>query len=413
VPARGPSPRLQELINQLWPPTGAVGPVICWDDDAAPSGYRCVERYVVVPDRTHARFLAPAGPRPALVASLLRYNRLRGLRTQVVRAGLAAALSTGLTRIAGFETMSVWIPSGIPTEEEPEHLLLAHTRRALDTPEAVMAVGVHDADPNHKPTLQLFSPTGTPVGFAKIGWSGPTRALVRNEALASDRAPRCFSGVHVPQVTYSGAWNDRDIVILAPLPPDVRRYRSSRPPMLALLDPSRDSAVGPLRASPWWGAVRAVLSLAPDDDSEADFSAVLKTTADHLESQYGEALILFVPCHGDWVPWNLARSGSSLYAFDWEHADVAMPAGFDQLHWVFQCSLILDRAPAAVAAAVVDARSGEELERVGVREELHHLTSSLYLLAMALRTYRLKRDGGTWNARLHPALADVLARRVI
>lgn len=37
--------------------------------------------------------------------------------------------------------------------------------------------------------------------------------------------------------------------------------------------------------------------------------------------------------HGDWVPWNTARAGTRVIAWDWEHYRPAAPVGLDAVHW--------------------------------------------------------------------------------
>lgn len=401
---------LAALLEQLWPQTdGAVR--VTWGDAPPAPGYRCHERYVVLPDRPRARFLVPAGPRAATAASLLRYNRLRDPRTRIARAGAAVALQAGLRRPLGADRMSVWLSPRVGAGQAAEHLLLAHLGELLGAPGVLAGVGVHLPDPNGKPTLQMLSRTGRPLGFAKVGWNAPTRALVDNEAETLRSLAGRAGCLTVPTLLHSGTWRERTIAVVSPLPTGVRRYRSATPPTAL---PAGDGATSPpvaLVRSAYWSSVRAHLEQAPADGEEQDLLTALTRFALRLEARHADLPLVFAPWHGDWVPWNLASHRGRLYAFDWEHYASSVPWGFDLLHWAFQHALVLQGHPAASAAAAVDEAAATAAARGVTLDGTHRTVASLYLLEMALRTLRLKQGGGAWNPRLHPALADVLDAR--
>jgi aminoglycoside phosphotransferase (APT) family kinase protein len=62
---------------------------------------------------------------------------------------------------------------------------------------------------------------------------------------------------------------------------------------------------------------------------------VLQRAVDWIERRHGADEIAFGAWHGDFTPWNMARSGDTTYLWDWERAAPA-PAGLDLLHFLFQ-----------------------------------------------------------------------------
>jgi hypothetical protein len=116
--------------------------------------------------------------------------------------------------------------------------------------------------------------------------------------------------------------------------------------------------------------------------------------------------------HGDWVPWNLARSSAGLVAWDWEHSSTGMPVGSDVVHQAFQVALTLRHEDAAGATRAAEATLAAHAERLGVSAEAVPAVVDVYLAELWLRTERLAAGGTGWNPKLHPALLDVLRTRL-
>ena len=57
---------------------------------------------------------------------------------------------------------------------------------------------------------------------------------------------------------------------------------------------------------------------------------------DGVEAVHGGRERAWARWHGDWVPWNLARSGRGLVAWDWEYSEPGAPVGLDELHCIYQ-----------------------------------------------------------------------------
>ncbi|RKF26807.1 hypothetical protein [Micromonospora globbae] len=380
---------------------------------AAPAGHRVAARYAVVPSVSRARFLLPLGAHRATAASLLAYNALRPPTVRAVRAALG-----GLSRIGAagrvFPTLTVSVPAGVPAAEL---LLTARLAEALGGGPLHAGCGVRPPDPNHKPTLQLFTADGRPRGYAKIGWNCATRPLVTVEAAAL-RALAGLAGVPdhpaTPRLLAEVDWAGQRIAVVEPLPPRVRGVPTSDPPRIAaLLAVARrgrpPAPPRPLAGSPFLARLAAEAARA--DATGVRGRAVAAVAA--LERRHGPTAVEFGHWHGDWVPWNLGRHDGGLVAWDWEHSGRDVPVGFDLAHDAFQRALVLRGEPAAAAAAQVDAQLDRYGDRIGLGSAQRRAVADAYLVEMWLRTWRLADAGAGWNPALHPVLLDVIEKRHI
>ncbi|NJP33829.1 hypothetical protein [Micromonospora thermarum] len=378
-----------------------------------PAGHRVVTRYAVVPSLERARFLLPLGAPRATAASLLAYNALRPPKVRAVRAVLGGIARLRGIEVARFPTLTVSLPDGVAADEA----LLAHRLAALlGGAPAYAACGVRPPDPNHKPTLQLFGADGRPLGYAKIGWNGATRALVTAEAAALRELP-VLAGVPghpvAPRLLAETAWAGQVVALVEPLPSDVRGVPVTDPPevaaVLAVARRGRPPAPPrPLAGSTFLDRLTATAERAAAATPEGA-RAVAAVAA--LARRHGGTAVEFGHWHGDWVPWNLGRHAGRLVAWDWEHSGPDVPLGFDLAHDAFQRALVLRGEPAAVAAGAVDVQLDRYGDALGLEPAGRRLVADSYLLEMWLRTWRLADAGAGWNSALHPALLDVADMR--
>lgn len=404
------SPPLRDLIARLW--GGEAGGAVRVTLGEPPAGHRVVESYAVVPDPGNARFLVPLTGRAAAAASLTRYNRLRSGKIRITRALLGAGFRIGLAQRMIPHRLLVSTPAELPPGDLPGTLLGAHLRQVLNVPELAFGLGVRPADPNGKPTLQLFSAAGEPLGYAKIGWSPATRDLVVNEATAGRAAAAAASErLRIPAVLHHGPWHDRVITVTAPLPAAVTRHADpDRPPDPSVLAGiAETSGLRPLRLAES-GHWRRLRDLVADMDDEPALAKALSTALDALQAEHGGTELRFGRWHGDWVPWNIGHHRGATHVWDWEHSTADAPLGLDLLHWRFQVALVLRGGSLDTAAAAVERAARDELGALDVPGHASGLMARLYLLEMFTRAYRLKRGGGGWNPSLYPAMLRVLER---
>lgn len=400
---------LRALVERLWlsQDAGAGWPIRV-TSGVVPEGHRVVERYAVVPGPAHPRFLVPLAGNAVAAGSLTHYNGLRWARLRLPRTVLGAGFRTGVAQTLLRHRLLVCAPTALPDAELGDYLLSAHLQRVLEVPRPALGIGVHAADPNLKPTLQLFGPDGAPVGYAKIGWNAATREMTRREAAAvAAAAGEAGNRIRVPRLLHEGPWRDHHLTVTAPLPLKIRRFRDADAPPLV----SRDggffaTGTAKLADSDFWRALGDEIAVLRSDADERRLAALVAACRDDLERDHGDTPLPVGRWHGDWVPWNMGRHGGELHVWDWEHSAPGVPVGFDHLHWRFQVALVLRGRPLADAVAAVRTAAAGEL--TDVRSEHRALVANLYLLEMFMRTYHLKRLGGGWNPALYPAMLDVL-----
>jgi hypothetical protein len=408
-------PDLTWLANQIWGTSRAVSGVQVHFHRGPSPDRNHVESYAVVPSNSRAAFLVPLGSRQAAWASLSRYNALRQQPARAQRAILAAMMRWGIGPSIFRDRLSVFVDEKMGELHGDNLLLSTHLSHALNVSPLAMAFGVHPTDPNHKPTAQLFDLHGKPVGFAKIGWNDATRDLVTAEADALGElgvnSPR---GMQLPRLLHRGDWNGLRLSVSAPLPLDVRAHKNPDLPPVALtraLAEVRGLQEHPLAQCEFWLRLRALVDVVCADDQHTSLGAKLRHYVETLDAAYSTTTITCGTWHGDWVPWNMGWRDGTLQVWDWEHSSHHAPVGFDLLHWTFQVSFVLRGRPLRDAVAATDGHGVALLAELEVPRENRGLLTSLYLLEMFLRTYRLMSRGAGWNGRLYPAMLELLDMR--
>lgn len=398
------SPQLIALAERVWG-TGDDGSCVQLSTASVPDGHRVVERYTVIPSMAKPRFLVPMESNMAAINSFRKYNAMRSRRTRAGRAALAAAFQSGLARRVFRDQLMVTADRRLSQQELAEQLVLVHLADQLDLPRVLAAISVRRISPNSKPTLQLFSPDGGQIGYAKLGWSPATRAMVQSEASTLEAVSGRLKSVIAPRVMITGTWRDRLYAVTRPLPEPVGRWTAppARAPQLILeVAHSGDVARQPLAGSVYERSLRRQL----DDVGVTAETRILSAWLDRLAGV--DVQLEFGRWHGDWVSWNMGRAQNGVTVWDWEHSAPLVPVGFDALHWYFQHTLPARGIDASVAA-VDDALA--DLSAVGVQRGAARHVSSLYLLEMFVRSVRLARGGGGWNPLLHPQMLTVAERR--
>jgi hypothetical protein len=237
----------------------------------------------------------------------------------------------------------------------------------------------------------VFSETGEPLAYVKVGWDDRTRELVRNEARALAACADASLRTVTPRLLYAGEWDGKVVTATSPLPANTARWApTAGPPPLATalevasLVPNQDRE---LSASPWWASLRARVGAAAEEEPRAGFAAELLARI----GDRAAAPVRFGSWHGDWTPWNLGVADKRLVAWDWEEYEDDAPVGFDHLHFVFHAGLRLDRLD--VSGAMERCRTAaRDLERVQPPEVARFLPD-LYLLEAWLRFHQASRSG--------------------
>ncbi len=332
-------------------------------------------------------FLVPAGPGSRAAHTLRAYNRLRPPRVRAARSVLASAFDLGLGRVVA-SPRSITVPAD-------HESLLDHLADVLHEPAVCFAGTARVRDGFVTPVLQLFSTEGTCVGFAKIGWDDVTREMVATEAEALDRAAVAgLRRVHVPAVLWHGRWHDLAVLVTAPMPASVRRLsardRVHAPALSEIAAIDGPVRTLPLRRSPYWQDAARVAGEAA--------VAGCPATADRFEQldrEHGDVDLPFGRWHGDLVPWNLARAGHDLHAWDWAYSAPGVPVGFDALHFAYLPRVVLDRTPPDAASTLAAANVEPVLVALGLDDSQRRAVAALHRFEQDLREERarLQRAG--------------------
>lgn len=350
---------LRELLPLLYP---------SGDDQAGSS------EYLVLPHARRPRLLVPAGAGAGRVAAAaVRHATEPGpWRARLVRELAAAALRTGAARVPLLDRVRV----------APAGSLEPHLRELLGQP-LRLAIHIGPARANRKPVLQLLTPAGEPVGFAKLGTGPLTRALVRAETVALTALSQLrLRQLTVPRVLHAGRWRGHRLLVQSALPVWRPRARLA-PERLALAMRELAYCCGtsdaPLAGSPYWTGLRGRLhALRPQPEG-----AALATATEALATRAGGVTLRYGAWHGDWSPWNMATLPDCLLVWDWERFTVGAPVGFDAIHYHLQHQLRSGDAAAAVRTTL--AAADHLLAPFGVPAEAREPTALLYLVDLAAR----------------------------
>ena len=213
--------------------------------------------------------------------------------------------------------------------------LPGHLATVLGRDDAVCAVILGRRRPNRKPVLKMLTPGGEVLAYAKVGWNDLTANLVRAEADAMARiaaaGPRMF---RVPRVLASGPWAGLELLVTAPAPATTR---GDGPPLRMPGDATREVADihGVEQGTFADSAYRAVSCPGSRPARPDDTTALLHQALASLDEAWGKEAIPFGSWHGDWMPWNLLRSGTDLWVWDWERSASGVPVGLDAAHFRF------------------------------------------------------------------------------
>jgi len=402
---------LEWLASVLW----AAPEVRVVLGSAAPRGYRIAERYAVVPNARRARFLIPVADRRAAAASVAAYNALRPPKVRLTRAAIAAGIRAGAAGLLLRDRLSICVPDDAAEEDLGRWLLCGHLRGVLGERSVQAAVGVGRPGPFRKPVLQAFRPDGAVLGYVKAGWNDVTRALVRTEAamLAACEQRRTTTMI-VPGLAGRGQWRDLEIVVAAPLPEALRRYRprTEPPPLeatreIAELFGRRAQRLG---AGDYWRRCRSRVD-AVATAVDPDVADALRSYAAWIERRHGDEELTFGAWHGDWAPWNMARVDGRLVVWDWEHGGRGVPLGFDPLHFQFQLAFIADEEPLEPALSRTRDRAAASLRGLGLSPSQRAAATDLHLLEVTLRYQEAMLAGAGRNPRFHPAALAILRER--
>lgn len=391
---------LQDLAGTLWPSHAAeLGRV-------RTRGTLEVDEFLVLPSRHRPRLVVPTGGRAA--ASVVRHSgEGRHARARLTAAALAVGLRGGLNHLWR-DRLRVSAPPGTgPT-------LVAHLSAVLGQ-DLLMGLHLGPARANRKPVVQLLSPEGRTVAYAKIAVDDLTDSLVRAETDALRRlAGATGDAVQVPGLLHSGTWLGGALLVQSALPVWLPR-RVATPARIAAAVAAvggvdRRDGVALTTSDHWTDLVDRVRRL-----PAGEAAARLRDLVRRLDAAASDVHLATGGSHGDFTPWNLAVVEDRVLVWDWERFRTGVPEGTDLLHHALQEDLVARLTEPRESARRVLAGAADRLAPLGVPPRSAAVTALTYGADLAARylTDRQQEAGarlgdvGSW---LLPALQDALTQ---
>jgi hypothetical protein len=357
---------LRHVAGLLWPGGGA--------DPASGS-----DSLVVLPSRRRPRVLVPAGARRAAVAALRSGTEQTSGRARARTVALTALFSAGLAELVFRDRLA--LPSAPAAGS-----VSAHLSAVLGRP-LVVGLRLGPARANRKPVLQLLSPGGELVGFAKIGVNDLTNGLVAAEARALTRlATMDLAPVEVPRVLHLGQWRDLTVLVQSPLPVGLARDKNAAPlarAAVVTVAGAMGERAHPISASPYLHRLRGDLARLPEGSGRAVLRRGLEATAARPDRMFR-----FGCWHGDWTSGNMAVLADRVLVWDWERFDADVPLGIDALHHCLMELLTREGRPPPEAAGRLIERAPELLAPFGVPSGDADALVTLYLVELGARYLR-------------------------
>jgi hypothetical protein len=400
---------LTEMSGLLWPAPVRAG--------LGAAGGTVVSEFVLVPGIAHPRLLVPARHRAAAAAAVRRHTEPGSVKRRLAMRALSAALATGLSGLALRHRFRVCADNGTGPADTVETYL----RGAVDDPDLVLSLAIGPARANRKPVLQLLTPGGETIGFAKLGVNELTRSLARAErdALLALQAavPRY---VTPPRVLHHGRWNDLEVLVQTPLP--VWEPRAERSPARLAAAMREIAEIGgvtaaPLRDSPYWAALSDRLAALAEADANSAAGTgparSLHGACARIVAAAGDTALRCGSGHGDWTPWNMATLRDTLLVWDWERFAAGVPLGFDALHYAFQDAVVRQGADPKAAMTQTIERAAPLLAEFRVPVESVRPTALLYFADIGVRYLTDRQaEAGTRLGRVEQWLLPVLIDEV-
>ena len=317
---------LAETVQRLWPDAADVrlvergkgrrGPDRGGNDDD-------LVEFAVVPNARSARLLVPVGRR-AGAAALARYSAALSVREVAQRVVVGAA-----TAVMGPALLGDRIQVRAPGSDH----LGAVVADLVGQP-VQLSLGIGTAHANRKPVLGAFAGDGRALAFVKVGDTEVSARHVRREAESlAELGRHDWSGIVVPSLLGIVEWRGLVVLVMSALSASPWQGLDGRWPIPAAamdeLCEVFDLGSAELAATPLWARLdRGARALRDLDRRER-----LRAALDRVAAAAGSTEVPIGAWHGDFTPWNMARTGGRLQLWDWERFETGVPRGLDRFHY--------------------------------------------------------------------------------
>jgi hypothetical protein len=394
------SPSLAWLRDVLWgeAATTRVGLNSVAGDTRPPS-----REWWVLPFAATPNLLVPTSER-AGARSLFQFNDSMTQRSRLKKAG--AGLAIRLRLAPSFLRDRLLIAE--PASDTGRDLIESELPRLLGVPRVDVAISIGQSlRPNIKPVLQIMASDGRVLAFAKLAWNSLTTELVENEIATLTKFERqAIRSFHVPRVLYSGEWNGFRLVLLSPLSHGfLRRWPVDALPSSTVLREVAglgSSRRGPLIGGPYWEEVsRRAFRVA----NQLRHGSRMEAAISELAAKVSSVEVLHCMSHGDFAPWNILHTASSINLWDWERASETRPLGLDPLHFTFEVAYHKERRDPLIAIKIALERSRGVLHELGVPQLAGEAIRDVYVLERLTRLLEGRQAAVPVDERLIDGLA--------
>jgi hypothetical protein len=399
------SPSLAWLRDVLWSGTATTGVKL----NSVVGDMRSPTRdWWVLPSAAAPNLLVPTSGK-AGARALFQFNDSMTQRSRLKKAGAGIAIRARLGRSFLRDRLSI----AEPASDSGRDLIESELPRLLGVPRVDVAISIgRSLRPNIKPVLQIMGSDGRVLAFAKMAWNPLTFELVENEIETLSRLEgQVIRSFQVPRVLYRGEWNGLRLVLLSPLSHAfLRRWPVDALPSSAVLREIAglgSNRRGPLIGGPYWEevsrrALRVAHQLGRDDRIEAAIS--------ELVARVSTLEVIHCMSHGDFAPWNMQHTATSINVWDWERASQARPLGLDPLHFTFEVAYQKERRDPLAAIKIALDRSRDVLRELGVSQLAGEAISDVYVLERLTRLLEGRQAAVPVDDRLIDGLAAHLRK---
>lgn len=232
-------------------------------------------------------------------------------------------------------------------------------QEAFGREDLCFAVSLGTPGPHRKPVVQVLTPDGEVLGYAKVGWNEATRELVKHETEVLQNLSREKLPFGVPRLLYANDDGHRSLCVQGPPPgeahPAPGHLGEAYLGVVQTLA-ARGVCWEPLEETAFWQRIVA----RSRDAKKAYYRQMLAKAMEEVKCRWAGKKVPLHFAHGDFAPWNASMTPEGLYLYDWEYAQESAPAGYDLFHFLSQMGWLVEgRKPVELLMKVLE-RSHEE-----------------------------------------------------
>lgn len=283
---------------------------------------RKLRHYAFVPDCSSPRWLIPVDNRRVTSAALRLYKpySLKGRLFKHVAVYLSLL---GIERIWGKDRLFIALKEDPSEENAREKSLTEFLEDILNVPGIYLSFSMGTPGYFQKTTVQVMSPEGKVLAYAKIGDTPQARCVLAQEAKTLRYLESLdISTGRIPRLIYAGQLCEAEMVLQSA--PEHRTHdgpkKLGKNHVEFLAEVFNQSKVErEFEGSEYWRRIRRDFNSLQEGLDES-WRRRIQSGLDICERILTGKTIPFGLCHRDFTPWNTLIEQGRLYVFDWEYA---------------------------------------------------------------------------------------------